>query len=98
MGSRGIGGMEDRVRIIDTGRPGRIGAPRHRLLPLDMAGPAEKLSRKGDGNDSFHEFTHRPGRTENAPTKPMAVAASLYGIGLPSNRQPGSLGVPSAWR
>ena len=42
---RGIQGMEDRVRILDTGRPGRIGAPRHRLLPVDMAGTAEKLSR-----------------------------------------------------
>lgn len=36
---RGIVGMEDRVRIVDTGRPGRIGAPRHRLLPVDMAEP-----------------------------------------------------------
>ena len=42
---RGVDGMEDRVRIIDTGRPGRIGAPRHRLLPVEAAGPAEKLSR-----------------------------------------------------
>lgn len=33
---RGIEGMEDRVRIIDTGVPGRIGAPRFRLLPVDQ--------------------------------------------------------------
>ncbi|GLR83046.1 hypothetical protein HUE56_30045 (plasmid) [Azospirillum oryzae] len=37
---QGIQGMEDRVRIVDTGRPGRIGAPRHRLLPVDMTEPA----------------------------------------------------------
>lgn len=42
---RAIGGLEDRVRIIDTGRPGRIGAPRHRLLLLDIAEPATQLSR-----------------------------------------------------
>jgi len=41
---RGIEGMEDRVRIIDTGRPGRLGAPRYRLLPADMAEAAAPLS------------------------------------------------------
>lgn len=42
---RGIEDLEDRVLILDTGRPGRIGAPRHRLLTVDAAGPAKKLSR-----------------------------------------------------
>lgn len=42
---RGIQGMEDRVQIVDTGRPGRIGAPRYRLLPLDITEPAAKQSR-----------------------------------------------------
>lgn len=42
---RGVKGVEDRVRIIDTGRTGRIGTPRYRLLPINMAGPAETLSR-----------------------------------------------------
>lgn len=41
----GVKGVEDRVRIIDTGRPGRIGTPRYRLLPINMAGSAETLSR-----------------------------------------------------
>lgn len=42
---RGIDGMEDRVRIIDTGRLGRIGASRYRLLPVEMTGMGEKPSR-----------------------------------------------------
>ena len=41
---RGVKGVEDRVRIIDTGRPGRLGAPRYRLLPADMAEAAAPLS------------------------------------------------------
>lgn len=35
------------VRIIDTRPPGRDAPPRHRPLPVDMAGPAGKRSRKG---------------------------------------------------
>lgn len=42
---RAIEGLDDRVRIIDTGRPGRIGAPRHRLLALDKALSDAPMSR-----------------------------------------------------
>lgn len=42
---RGIEGMEDRVRRIDTGRLGRIGALRHCLLPADIARPAENFAK-----------------------------------------------------
>lgn len=45
---RGIEGVGERVRIVDTGRPGRPGrieTPRHRLLSVHMAGPAEKRPR-----------------------------------------------------
>lgn len=46
---RSVAGMEDRVRIIDTGRPGRIGEPRHRLLAADLAtsaGPRDVEARR----------------------------------------------------
>lgn len=32
---RSIMGLEDRVQIIDSGRPGHIGLPRYRLLLSD---------------------------------------------------------------
>lgn len=41
---RGIEGLGDRVRIIDTGRPGRVGAPRHRVLPVEMVGITKTVS------------------------------------------------------
>ena len=41
---RGMEGLEDRVRIVDTGRPGRVGAPRHRVLPVEMSGMTETVS------------------------------------------------------
>ena len=38
--ARATEGLRDRVRIIDTGRPGRIDAPRYRLIPTTKSDAA----------------------------------------------------------
>ena len=82
-------------------RPRRWRCQRRWCRPRAWTG-AQKLrcrrASKGDGNDSFRRFTHRPRLAWFPLASPTAEIALPHLVAFSSSRRPDSLSVPSAWR